>query len=269
VTAPQSRSHRRIRAVVTLATLLATSCGGSNGNAAPPADIPRKRLEVVRSYAHDPTAWTQGLLVRGNRVFESTGLRGRSTLREIDLATGDVARRVDLPGNLFAEGLASVGDRLIQLTWTSGIARVYDRQTFDLEREHRYTGEGWGLCYDGTRLVMSNGSSRLFFRDPETFELRGEVEVRQSGEPLDRLNELECVNDRVYANVLSSDWIYEIDPETGAVTAAIDASGLLGDAERANADVLNGIAYRAGGDTFLVTGKFWPRLFEVRFVPPP
>lgn len=245
--------------------LLATACGGSSdGSAQPPESVPRKSLEIVATYPHDPGAFTQGLLVQGERVFESTGLRGRSTLREVTLRTGEVRRSVDLPASLFGEGLALVDGELIQLTWTAGVARVYDAESFDLVREHRYATQGWGLCYDGTRLVMSDGTTRLYFRDPKTFALLGQVEVRRGGEPLDDLNELECVDGRVLANVLGSDWIYEIDPASGEVTAAIDASGLLSEEERARTDVLNGIAHRPETGTFLLTGKLWPRLFEVR-----
>ncbi len=255
---------------IALFLLLVAACGGAgDGNAEPPAEIPRKQLEIVRTYPHDSQAFTQGLLVRGDQVFESTGLRGQSSLREVDLTTGQIQRRVDLPPALFGEGLASVGSQLIQLTWTAGVARVYDRDSFALVREHRYTTQGWGLCYDGSRLVMSDGSSTLYFRDPATFELQRQVEVRQAGEPLERLNELECVNGKVYANVFETDWIAEIDPASGDVTAVIDGSGLLTASERAGANVLNGIAYRAGGGTFLITGKLWPRMFEVRLVDAP
>lgn len=256
-----------VKLVVIFATLLVTACGGAgNGNAEPPAEIPRKKVKVLRTYPHDSQAFTQGLLLFGDRVFESTGLRGRSSLREVDLATGEVERQVDLPAALFGEGLASVGSRLIQLTWTSGVARVYDRESFEVVDEHRYTTQGWGICHDGSRLVMSDGTSTLYFRDPVTFELEGQVQVTRAGEALDRLNELECVGGKVYANLFETDWIMEIDPATGDVTAAIDASGLLTPAERARADVLNGIAYRMGAGTFVVTGKLWPKMFEVRFV---
>lgn len=257
------------RSLVALAFLVATACGGAgDGNAEPPAEIPRKRLEIVRTLPHDPDAFTQGLELDGDRLFESTGLRGRSSLREVALATGVVLRRTDLPRHLFAEGLTLVGDQLIQLTWTSGIARVYDRDTFALEEEHTYTTQGWGLCHDGERLVMSDGSDRLYFRDPETFALEGQVTVTQAGDPLDMLNELECVGGRVWANVFGTDWIVEIDPSSGRVTAAIDASGLLTPTERAGTDVLNGIAYREQSDTWLITGKLWPKLFEVKLVDP-
>lgn len=258
------------RFAAALAVLFVTACGGAgDGNAEPPAEIPRKKVEVVATFPHDPGAYTQGLLLLGDRLFESTGLRGRSSLREVDLATGRVERQVDLPASLFGEGLASVGSRLIQLTWTSGVARVYDRESFELVREYGYATQGWGLCHDGSRLVMSDGTSTLYFRNPNTFSLEGQIEVTQAGEPLDRLNELECVGGKIYANVFETDWIMEIDPATGAVTAAIDASGLLTPTERSRTDVLNGIAYRMGAGTFLLTGKLWPKVFEVRLVDVP
>jgi glutamine cyclotransferase len=256
--------------VASLALILTLGCGGADaGTGAPSKEVPRKKVRVVDSFPHDPRAYTQGLLSFGDQLFESTGLRGRSSLREVDLATGRVLRQVELPDALFGEGLALVGPNLVQLTWTSGVARVYDRKTFRLLEEYRYSTQGWGLCFDGKRLVMSDGSSTLFFRDPRTFELQGQVNVRAAGEPRERLNELECVGNRVYANVYGTDWILEIDPGSGAVTTAIDASGLLGADEKRGADVLNGIAYRMGSGTFLLTGKLWPRLFEVEFVEPP
>ncbi|MDG2304158.1 MAG: glutaminyl-peptide cyclotransferase [Candidatus Binatia bacterium] len=260
-----ARIPQVFRLLAALSILIATACGAGDGNAEPPSDIPRKTLEIVRSYPHDRTAWTQGLLLEDGAMYESTGLRGRSTLREVDLVTGGTRRSIDLPAGLFAEGLASVGGQLIQLTWTSGVARVYDRATFALERQHSYATQGWGLCHDGARLVMSDGTSTLYFRDPTTFARQGQVTVTQAGKPLKQLNELECVGGKVYANKWMSDWIYEIDPQNGNVTAAIDASGLLTATERAEADVLNGIAYRASSDTYFITGKFWPKLFEVRF----
>ena len=148
------------------------------------------------------------------------------------------------------------------------IARVYDRDTFALRKEHTYPTQGWGLCYGRQRLVMSDGSDRLYFRDPETFALEGQVAVTQAGDALDMLNELECVGDRVWANVFGTDWIVEVDPASGRVVGAIDASGLLTPAERAGTDVLNGIAYREQSDTWLITGKLWPKIFEVELVDP-
>ncbi len=197
------------------------------------------------------------------QLFESTGLYGRSSLRRVRLSTGEVLDRVDLPPGEFGEGLARVEGRLVQLTWRSGLAHVYDLSTFEAERSHRYSTEGWGLCFDGSRLVMSDGSDRLFFRDPTTFALRSQVSVRAGGSPVSQLNELECVGDRVYANVWQTNRIVVIDPESGQVVAEVDASGLLTASEQARADVLNGIAFVPETGRFLVTGKLWPKIFEV------
>jgi len=234
------------------------------------ADPARLRPEVMSVRPHDWRAFTQGLLLHNGLLYESTGLYGQSTLREVDPQTGEVYRRLDLPPNLFGEGLALVDDRLIQLTWIEGIAIVHDLPTFEKRAELRYSGEGWGLCYDGEKLVMSDGSDQLFFRDPTTFQLLGQVGVLLEGRPVRQLNELECVGDSIYANVWQTDDILRIDQRTGRVIAVVDASGLLTPEERRARppdDVLNGIAYDATNDVFLVTGKRWPRLFEVRFVP--
>ncbi len=228
--------------------------------------VERLRVQVVQTYPHDPGAFTQGLVLAGGRLFESTGLEGRSSLREVDLATGKVVRRLDVAAPVFAEGLALVGSRLFQITWKHETAYTYDRDTFKKGPSLAYTGEGWGLCYDGHELVMSDGSARLSFRGPETFRQTREVMVRDEGRPVDQLNELECVGPQVYANVWMTDRIVRVDPKTGTVTASIDASGLLNPAERYGTDVLNGIAYDASNETFLITGKLWPKLFRVRFV---
>lgn len=224
-------------------------------------------VDVLATRPHDPRAFTQGLFLADGVLYESTGLNGESTLRRVDPATGRVLERVDLPDTVFAEGLARVGDRLIQLTWQNRVAFVYDRATFRQIGQHAYDTEGWGLCHDGRRLVMSDGTSTLFFRDPATFGVVGQVAVTVDGVPRDLLNELECVGNRVYANVWQTDTIVRIDPATGIVDAVIDASGLLAPDERAAADVLNGIAWDPAAGTFLITGKLWPKLFEVRFAP--
>ncbi len=226
----------------------------------------RLRVQVVQTYPHDPGAFTQGLVLAGGRLFESTGLEGRSSLREVDLATGKVVRRLDVAAPVFAEGLALVGSRLFQITWKHETAYTYDRDTFKKGPSFAYTGEGWGLCYDGHELVMSDGSARLSFRGSATFQQTREVMVREEGRPVGQLNELECVGPQVYANVWMTDRIVRVDPKTGTVTASIDASGLLIPAERYGTDVLNGIAYDASNETFLITGKLWPKLFRVRFV---
>jgi glutaminyl-peptide cyclotransferase len=226
----------------------------------------RLRAQVVRSYPHDRAAFTQGLLLAGNgRVYESTGLVGRSSLREVELATGRVVRSVDVAPPVFAEGLALVGDSLFQLTWQNGKVLRYDRATFKRTGEMAYQGEGWGLCYDGKTLVMSDGSDRLTFRRPADFSIARTVSVTLDGAPLRNLNELECVDGLVYANVWMTDTLVRIDPRTGRVLASIDAAGLLTPAERTGVDVLNGIAHDPSDGTFLLTGKLWPKVFRVRF----
>jgi glutamine cyclotransferase len=224
------------------------------------------RVDVLRELAHERDAYIQGLVWWNDRLFESTGRMGESTLRRLDPQTGLVEQRIDLPNQYFGEGLALVDRRLLMLTWTSERAFTYDRDSFELGAIFQYQGEGWGLCYDGDRLVMSDGSDRLTFRDPDTFEPIGEQFVRLRGQPLHRLNELECVDGAVYANVWEEDFLVRIDPETGRVTDYIDASGLLQGDDLIGSEVLNGIAYDPTAETFYITGKWWPKMFEVRFV---
>ncbi|MEZ5290377.1 MAG: glutaminyl-peptide cyclotransferase [Vicinamibacterales bacterium] len=272
-------SFRRV--VVTSIAALAAGAGlaceasgraapASSGGTPPAAEqrlgAEQLHVQVVQAYPHDPGAFTQGLVLADGRLFESTGLEGRSSVREVDLATGRVLRRLDIPAPVFGEGLALVGKRLFQITWKHETAYTYDRDTFEKGPSFPYSGEGWGLCHDGRELVMSDGSATLTFRGPETFRTMREVVVREQGVPVEQLNELECVGSQVYANVWMTDRIVRIDPKSGAVTASIDASGLLQPSERYGTDVLNGIAYDAASDTFLITGKLWPKMFRVRFV---
>ncbi len=224
------------------------------------------RVDVLRELTHERDAYIQGLVWWNDQLFESTGRYGASTLRRLDPQTGRVEQRIDVPEQYFGEGLALVDRRLIMLTWTAERAFTYDRDSFELGETFRYSGEGWGLCYDGDRLVMSDGTDLLTFRDPDTFEQIGEQRVRLRGQPLHRLNELECVDGVVYANVWEEDFLVRIDPETGRVTDYIDATGLLQGADRTGAEVLNGIAYDPTAETFYITGKWWPKMFEVRFV---
>ena len=231
------------------------------------SDIEELRVEVVERYPHARDAFTQGLLWHDNMLYESTGQRGESSLRLVDLVSGQSHRRIELEFSHFGEGLALVGERLIQLTWTAGKALIYRKGDFQRIGEFDYQGQGWGLCYDGKRLIMSDGSAKLTFRDPETFAAIGQVRVTIRGRPQTRLNELECVDGQVYANVWEYDQIVRIDPETGRVTAIVDARGLLESSERRRVDVLNGIAYMPERQRFLLTGKYWPYLYEVRFVP--
>lgn len=229
-------------------------------SAAPERLIP----EVLAVRPHDTDAFTQGLLLFDGSLFESVGRYGQSSLREVDPRTGEVLRQVEVPDAFFAEGLARVGGRLIQLTWREGTAFVYDLETFRRVGSFRYEGEGWGLCYDGARLYMSDGSATLTVRDPRTFTVIGRVPVTLDGSPVPLLNELECVEGAVYANVWQTNAVVEIDKASGRVTSVFDASGLLSEAEAAEADVLNGVAYDPAQDTFFITGKLWPKLFEVR-----
>ena len=222
-------------------------------------------VEVHRTLPHDTSAYTQGLLWWDGKLYESTGQYGTSDLRRLDPATGAVEQRVDIDAAYFGEGLARVDDQLIMLTWKAQRAFVFGIESFDRRRTFRYRGDGWGLCNDGRRLVMSNGSNRLTFRDRRTFEPLGEVAVTLRGLPLMQLNELECVGDAVYANVYQTDFLVRIDPSSGRVTHQIDASGLLTPAEARRADVLNGIAFDPGTERFYITGKLWPTMYEVTF----
>ncbi|EHY89072.1 glutaminyl-peptide cyclotransferase [Saccharomonospora azurea] len=271
------RTRKAAATVLTVALAVAAgACGTAQeetssqrtpGNAA--NTVPENwTVEVVDVLPHDPEAFTQGLEIVGDTLYESTGLVGESTVRKGPLG-GEPTVTVSLPEPLFGEGITVVDSRVWQLTWRSGIAVERDRETLAELRRVRYDGEGWGLCHqaDAGRLVMSDGSPTLTFRDPRDFSVLGTVEVTDSGVAVDELNELECVGDTVYANVWHSDDILRIDPETGEVTARIDASGLLTPEEAADADVLNGIAAFPDSDRFLVTGKLWPRMFAVRFVP--
>jgi glutamine cyclotransferase len=225
------------------------------------------RLKVVRTFPHDPHAFTQGLLFFEGKFYESTGLYGRSSLRRVDPESGVVERGVDLPADLFGECAARVGGRLVQLTWQNKRALVWNLATLRKEGEFSYQGEGWGLCFDGRHLIMSDGSNTLALRDPESFARVGEIVVRRAGQPLRNLNELECVEGIVYANVWQDSHIARIDARTGEVTGWIDASGLLAPEEARAADVLNGIAYLPATGHLVVTGKLWPRIFEVEIVP--
>lgn len=226
---------------------------------------PLPRPSVLNRYPHDAVAFTQGLLVFDGDFFESTGRYGESTLRRVEIESGNVVQSIALDDSEFGEGLARVDDRLIQLTWQEGVAHAYSIDGFEVEQSFSYGGEGWGLCFDGEVLVMSDGSSELFFRDPTTFEQLGAVEVTRDGEPVYRLNELECVGGQVYANVWQTDQILYIDKTSGNVLGTFDASGLLSADEAADADVLNGIAYDPERRHFFITGKLWPWMFEVQF----
>jgi glutamine cyclotransferase len=224
--------------------------------------------QVVNAYPHDRNAFTQGLVFEDGVLYEGTGRQGYSTLRRVDLATGDVLQIRKLPDQVWGEGITIFGKRIIQLTWQSGVGFVYDKSSFELLEEFHYPTEGWGITHDEERLIMSDGTSTLRFLDPETFEEIGRIEVRDEDGPVTRLNELEYVQGEIYANVWKSDRIARIAPDTGEVIGWIELAGILSPEDRIEpVDVLNGIAYDAENDRLFVTGKLWPRLFEIERVP--
>lgn len=228
---------------------------------------PVSKYELVRSYPHDRDAFTQGLVFHEGFLYEGTGLNGKSGIRKVKLENGEVLQIQKLEDRYFGEGIAIVGDSLVQLTWQAGIGMVYDRRTFTRTRTFQYTGEGWGLAYDGTRLIMSDGTPTLRFLDAKTFKETGRLAVKDGGQPVDDLNELEFVKGEILANVWQSDRIARISPRTGEVIGWIDLRGILSPQDAAGVDVMNGIAYDAAGERLFVTGKLWPKLFEIRVRP--
>lgn len=231
------------------------------------AQIPVYGYQIVRTYPHDPQAFTQGLVYRDGFLYEGTGLNGRSTLRKVRLETGEVLEQHALADQYFGEGITDWGDSLLQVTWQSKLGFVYDMQTLGLRRTFAYEGEGWGLTHDQSTLILSDGTAQLRFFDPVSFELIGGYTVRDGGAPVANLNELEYVRGEIYANVWQTDRVVKILPSTGQVTGWIDLSGLLSAPDRrAPVDALNGIAYDAQQDRLFVTGKLWPKLFEIKLV---
>jgi len=232
--------------------------------------VPTYGYEVVRSYPHDPGAFTQGLIFRDGVFYEGTGLNGRSGIRKVKLETGEVLQAKPLSSEYFGEGITEWNGQIVQITWRSEVGFVYDMKTFEQTKRWTYPGEGWGLTHDDTRLIMSDGSPVLRFLDPATLKETGRVTVRDANGPVAQLNELEYIKGEVFANVWTTDRIARISPKDGRVTGWIDLSGLLSPSERATAEraggVLNGIAYDAAGDRLFVTGKLWPRIFEIKLV---
>lgn len=228
------------------------------------SEIESCSYQIVNTYPHDENAFTQGLIYYDGDLYEGTGLNGRSSLRKVDLETGKVIQKLNLDDRYFGEGITLFKEQLIQLTWRSQVGFVYDRESFAKLQEFAYATEGWGLTHDGENLIMSDGSARLFFINPETFEEVKRISVRDRDQPIDKLNELEYINGEIYANVWMSEHIARIDPKTGQVLGWIDLSGLLDPALAANRDaVLNGIAYDPENDRLFVTGKLWSNLFEI------
>lgn len=228
-----------------------------------PARAPVSKYRVVHVYPHDPQAFTQGLVYLDGFLYEGTGLNGQSTIRKVRLENGEVVQLEKLDSQYFGEGIAVKGDTIYELTWQSEIGFLYDRATFQRKGTFSYRGEGWGLTHDGQRLIMSDGSSFLRFLDSATLKETSRIQVKDAGAPVSNLNELEYIKGEVFANVWQTQRIARISPKTGRVTGWIDLDGLLTPREAQAADVLNGIAYDAVGDRLFVTGKLWPKLFEI------
>jgi glutamine cyclotransferase len=252
---------------IALIAFVLSGSGATPEVQAPVADgssAPVAGYRVQHTYPHDPDAYTQGLEFVDGYLYEGTGLEGRSSIRKVQLETGKVIRQRAVPREHFGEGITIWKSRVFELTWQSHVAFTYDKESFEPRGSFRYEGEGWGLTHDGAQLIMSDGTADLRFLDPDTFTERRRVTVRDAGRPVRELNELEYVNGQVFANVWTTDRIARIDPSTGRVLAWIDMSGLLPSAQRTNGNaVLNGIAFDQARNRLFVTGKLWPKLFEI------
>ncbi|MES1262468.1 MAG: glutaminyl-peptide cyclotransferase, partial [Acidobacteriota bacterium] len=250
--------------ILILAIALGTwSCGST-----PPPEVQQYGYEVVHAYPHDPAAFTEGLFYLNGYLYESTGLEGQSSIRKVRPETGEVVQKHEIPPQYFGEGIVNWKDRLIELTYKSEVGFVYDLAGLTVQRQFEYPGEGWSMTQDGKRIIMSDGTAELRFWDPETLRETGRITVTEYGQPLKNVNELEFIKGEIYANVWLTNRIVRIDPASGKVVGSIDLSGLLQPADLADgqADVLNGIAYDAKGERLFVTGKRWPKLFEIRGV---
>jgi glutamine cyclotransferase len=262
---PPRRFDASVRAAAVSALVALGACAQAAPTQAVAAETPRYGYRIVRTYPHDPRAFTQGLIHLDGHLYESTGLIGESTIRKVNLADGKVLKSVPIPPGHFGEGMVNWGNELISITWQTGKAFRWDRQTLRRRGDFSYPGEGWGLTQNGRELIMSDGTPQLRFLDPSTFRERRRVQVTYNGKPLPNLNELEWVNGEIFANIWQTEMIARIDPQTGNVIGLINLAGLRADAGRSGPDnVLNGIAYDAKGDRLLVTGKRWPKLYEIR-----
>src|SRR5690349_5564665 len=225
-------------------------------------------FKVLAAYPHDPMAFTQGLAIEAGRLYEGTGQYGASTVRRVDLKSGRPEKQRALNQRYFGEGIAILSGLLYQLTWQNNVVVVYDLETFEVQRTMQYDGEGWGLTHDGRQLIMSDGSATIRFRDPQTFAVTREIEVRAGGAPVPKLNELEYIDGEIWSNIWYDDRIARISPESGEVLGFIDLSTLYPQSARNSEAVLNGIAYDASAKRLFVTGKNWPQLYEIKVVRP-
>jgi len=256
--------------VIGLLILIGLFCICSCSNLEPSINsnvIPVYTYKVVNTYPHDQSAFTEGLVFEDGVLYEGTGLHGYSTLRRVELETGEILQICELPPQFFGEGLTIYGNKIIQLTWQSHICFVYDKYSFKLLQEFNYPDEGWGITYDGKYLIVSDGTETLHFLDPETFEEIGQIEVSANNIPVTGINELEYIQGEIYANIWKTERIARIDPLTGQVVGWIYLKGVLSpEDDSETVDVLNGIAYDKKNDRLLVTGKFWPKLFEIELI---
>jgi glutamine cyclotransferase len=230
------------------------------------AAIPQDGFDIIHTYPHDPSAFTEGLFYLNGYLYESTGLEQHSSIRKVRIETGEVVQKLDIPAQYFGEGIVNWHGHLISLTWKSHVGFVFDLATFKLQRQFQYEGEGWALTRDDKQLIMSDGTPELRFLDPHTLSETSRIQVTLEGKPLRNVNELEWVNGEIYANVWQTNWIVRIDPGSGRVVGLVNLAGLLkpSDIVEGQTDVLNGIAYDAKGNRLFVTGKNWPKLFEIR-----
>jgi glutamine cyclotransferase len=250
--------------LVTFVLAAATTMGAAQ------AAVPVYGFVVKNTYPHDPRAFTQGLFFRDGHLYETTGRNGTSWLRRVDLATGKVLQQADMPGDVFGEGSTPVGNDIVALTWQSQVGYVFDRKTFKLKQTFKYVGEGWGLASDAKQVYMSDGSSFIRILEPKTLKELRRIQVTHQGKPIAQLNELEMVEGELFSNIWGTDLIVRIDPASGSVKGVINLEGLLPPAQRGTADpdaVLNGIAWDSKGKRLFVTGKLWPRLYEIELVP--
>lgn len=260
---------RTLLATLVLVSACACSPSATPTPTAPAADaLPAYSYDIVATYPHDPKAFTQGLVYTDGVLYETTGQEGESWLRKVELATGAVLQQHDIADEFFGEGMVIWGDQIITLTWRGEKGFIFDKATFAPKGEWTYAGEGWGLTADDTQIFMSDGTAQIRKIDPATLQETGRIDVKMNGKPVDKLNELEFVKGEIWANVFETDRIARIDPATGEVKGIIYLGGLLKPDERRKTDVLNGIAWDKAGDRIFVTGKYWPKLFEIRIKDP-
>jgi glutamine cyclotransferase len=250
--------------ILILALILLIGFLGGTVSALDTESLAELEYKVLDSYNHDPKAFTQGLEIHANYLYEGTGLYGRSSLRKVDIQSGRVLNKIKLESEYFGEGITILNNKIYQLSWKENTAFVYDLD-FNLLKKFSYQGEGWGLTNNGEQIIMSDGSQYLYYRDPETFEVLKKISVKNNKQPVKNLNELEYQEGFIYANIWQTDYIIKIDAQSGATAAYLDLSGILSTDYQGEIDVLNGIAYDPQAQNFLVTGKLWPKMYRIEF----